>query len=197
MAKKSDTPNSISFAPGFSCAVWIPIPITLIEKVDHLGMIGCNDHQHDHVRLHFVNPTTEEGKALTDLLKQIIGSDETRLLRPATTHPMPFDGQQSVLSWGGWRPPPIHPPPIHLPPIHLPDPSKPLRCAACVAGWATVAAGIAAYAAATGGIGIVALGDWIVATYGVSTTTALAGASAAVAGGSAAAIAYAMCPDCH
>ena len=77
--------------------------------------------------------------------------------------------------------------------INFPKPN----CNWCIAGWTVAAAAIAAFAAASGGIGTVALGQWIITTYGVSSTTAHAIASAALAGGGVGAIAYAACPQCR
>jgi len=147
MAKKSGSPQTISFSPGIICKVWVTIPTALVEKVDHLGTISCKDHEHDYVRLHFVNPTTEEGKALTELLKQAIGSDGTWLPQPT-----PSDSFAPSLAWlpaamsFGWHPPHIHPP--HLPPI--PNPIHNVRCAQCIAANMALALAVTAAVATLG-----------------------------------------------
>ena len=110
----SGSPQTISFAPGTACAVWLPIPVGLIEKVDYLGKIDCKDHQHEHVRLHFVNPTTDEGRALANLLKHLIGLNESWLPQsapPSTLSPA-FTGDEATVSFG-WNPAQISTP--HIP----------------------------------------------------------------------------------
>lgn len=62
--------DSVLFSPGTSCAFWIPVPVKMIDRVDHLGKIPCRDHEHDFVRLRFKMPTTDEGRVLTELLQQ-------------------------------------------------------------------------------------------------------------------------------
>ena len=137
MAKKTGSALAINFAPDYSCAVWVQIPVSLIEKVDHLGKITCKDHEHEHVRLYFVNPTTDESKALTELLKQLIGLNERWLPQSDLTHAPPAEvypalaGQPNAMSFG-WHPSHIAAyrwPPIDIPwpPIHIPDPRDALR----------------------------------------------------------------------
>ncbi|MGI8981012.1 MAG: hypothetical protein ACR2FY_17425 [Pirellulaceae bacterium] len=81
LAKKSESESpgilTFDFSPGSNCKHWIPIPASLVEKIDHLGKVPCKDHQHDFVCVHFANPKTDEGKALSEMLKQLVGLGES------------------------------------------------------------------------------------------------------------------------
>ena len=185
MAKKSGTPQTISFSPGTVCKVWVPIPSALIEKVDHLGTTTCKDHQHDYVRLHFVNPTTDEGKALTELLKHLIGLDESWLPMSAASPSSALAAQPAAMAFG-WHPPHIHWPPITPPVILLP------KCAQCIAINIALALAVAAAVAAIGPeIGAATAVSSLMAQFGISEAVAIA----AVGGASGAVMARMMCKD--
>jgi len=125
---------------------------------------------------------------LEEFLDDLIAADEAiRNKPPAPTNQKELNELESFaaqygVSENAW---------ISIP--RLPKPN----CEWCVAGWALVAAGVAAYAAATGGIGVVGLGKWIITTYKTSSTVAHAMAAAGVAGATAGGIARAACPQCN
>ena len=149
------------------------------------------DHQHDYSQLHFVNPTTDEGKTLTELLKQLTGLNESWLPDPALqsspSHTVRLADQPTVMSWGGWHPPPIHwPPPI-------PAPNRQFQCAACVAAHMAVAAAIG-YAIATAAPELLANPEGLAALaarLGVDVSVV----SAAIGGLGGAALAKLMCKN--
>jgi hypothetical protein len=68
MAKKGEDPHVILFAPGMSCAHWIPVPAKMIEKVDWLGKAPCQEHTHEYVRLTLKESTSPEAIVLASLL---------------------------------------------------------------------------------------------------------------------------------
>jgi hypothetical protein len=68
MAKKGEDPHVILFAPGASCAHWIPVPAKMIEKVDWLGKAPCQEHTHECVRLTLKRSTSPEAIVLASLL---------------------------------------------------------------------------------------------------------------------------------
>lgn len=72
-------PLAFAFSPGTNCRVWLTIPAAMVEKVDYLDKVACNDHQHDFIRIHFANPTTDEGKAFIELLRQVLGVETIRV----------------------------------------------------------------------------------------------------------------------
>jgi hypothetical protein len=65
----ADVSKAVLFSPGTSCNVWIPVPASVIEKVDLLGKIPCRDHEHDYVRLPLKKPSNPETAVFADLLQ--------------------------------------------------------------------------------------------------------------------------------
>lgn len=51
-----------------ACADWIPIPIDLIESLDHLGSAPCKDHSHPLVAISLKEPESAEGRVFAQLL---------------------------------------------------------------------------------------------------------------------------------
>jgi hypothetical protein len=49
-------PSAIHFTTSLSCDKWLSIPIEIIESIDHLKTITCNDHQHPLVKIKFKRP---------------------------------------------------------------------------------------------------------------------------------------------
>lgn len=98
----------VMFAPFGSCISWTPVPVKMIQSVEHMGKVPCRDHEHEFVRLHLNTPDTEEGRALTGLLRQVESSggqiefgEDTQEWRP---------------SW-----------PPRIPPIRIPNPTEAWR----------------------------------------------------------------------
>lgn len=116
-------PPFFFFSPGDSCAFWFPVPVRLIDTVDHLGKVKCGDHQHELVRLHFKLPTDSDALLFAHLLGQE-GQSHNLNMEMTTLHANA--AAQSMSSFGFHFPTP-HLPPIHIPPIHLPDLRAALR----------------------------------------------------------------------
>jgi hypothetical protein len=188
------TPNNPSdiaaflFSPGTTCALWISVPASVVEKIDHIGTVSCKDHQHEYVRLHLKLPNTAEGSFFGKLLGHFqqtpaladVGSSLSSF-NPAVGAQTPgdflaagFAGPVSAVF--GWHPPHI--------------PWKP-RCAACIAGNMALAAAISA-AIASAAPELLASPEaiaWLAAKFGISTTAA----AAALGGLGGAALAKILC----
>ena len=65
-AKSSD--EEVGFAPGTQCSNWIKVPVSMIEKVDHLRNQRCGRDEYPYVRLHLKSPGTKEGDAVFQAL---------------------------------------------------------------------------------------------------------------------------------
>lgn len=165
--------DSVLFAPGGSCASWTPVPVKMIQSVEHLGKVPCRDHEHDHVRLHVKPPTTDEGRVLAAVLRQI----ETAGMRTDV-------GEDTQERWRPrWRPP-------QLPPINIPNPIQNVRCAQCIAANIALGLAVAAAVAALGpAIGAATAVSSLMAQFGISEALAIA----AVGGASGATMAHMMC----
>ncbi len=192
MAKASDSaqgsPSTFDFSPGFGCQVWIPIPVALLDKVEHFGKITCKDHDHDYVRIHLTNPTTEEGKVLTSLVGQLLGDHISGVTLSALPQPLSHASVQSFGFHG------IHWPPVHLPPVGgpivIPNPILRSECATCIAINLGLGLEVAAAVATLGpAIGVSTAVSSLVARFGISEAAAIV----AVGGASGANIARVMC----
>lgn len=49
---------------GDDCAHWTPVPISLIESVEHLDVVTCGSHTHPLVRILLKEPESEEARAI-------------------------------------------------------------------------------------------------------------------------------------
>jgi hypothetical protein len=47
------SPTFLDFSLSPSCEKWLPIPIEMIESIEHLRTIRCKDHEHPVVRVRF------------------------------------------------------------------------------------------------------------------------------------------------
>jgi hypothetical protein len=78
MAKQvEDDDTAILFAHGRNCANWVTIPLDLIEHVEVVEIVNCEDHTHPLVNIEFKKPTSEEALAFSSLarsLNQLTGS---------------------------------------------------------------------------------------------------------------------------
>ena len=104
--------DAFLFSPGGSCAIWIPIPVYLVEQVDHLSKVPCGDHQHDLVRVHFKSVRQPEAAVFAQLLQAQAGSAKSEL---SMAYPGmdesgidTFEGMTiapTMTMERGWRPP--------------------------------------------------------------------------------------------
>ena len=121
-------PPFVLFSPTMSCAVWLPVPISLIDSVDYLGTGKCKDHEHEVVRIHFKIPSEPDAALFAHLLHQ---SQQVKSFGNGSEFPSEFFSP-SVAAFGFPHIPTPHFPPIHIPtphwpPIHIPDPRDALR----------------------------------------------------------------------
>ena len=69
MVKKSEgQEQTIEFAPGMKCSGWVTTPTELIESVELIQTVPCDDHSHPLVKLNLKTPRTPEGKLLFAIL---------------------------------------------------------------------------------------------------------------------------------
>ena len=176
---KSGDGSNLQFAPSNLCAVWISIPKTIIKSVEYYGKRQCLSGSFEYARLDLTVPISDDPivTAFSGIASAM--SMETN---------MALSDNQRLPEAGGF------PPPI----VNYWDwpTTREWQCAACVVGWTAVVAGAAAFFASTGGIGVVAVSNYIVSTYSVSTATAHAIAAGVVAGTPTALIAKQLCPTC-
>ncbi|MEU8546207.1 hypothetical protein AB0C81_04205 [Streptomyces roseoverticillatus] len=69
MAKTADAAGAIRFALGTACKDWVTIPVSLIDHVEPLQHVPCDDHAHPLVRLVLKDTGTPEFTVLTSLLR--------------------------------------------------------------------------------------------------------------------------------
>ncbi|MER5256008.1 hypothetical protein [Streptomyces sp. NPDC002855] len=69
MVKKSEeSADSVQFAPGTTCQDWTTIPVGLIDQVDLLRQVPCDDHTHSLVQLTLKDSDSPEHTVLAALL---------------------------------------------------------------------------------------------------------------------------------
>ena len=88
MVKRPDdaAAQTVPFSPGTSCAMWIDVPVNVIEKVEHLGKVSCRDHEHEYVQMHFKLPDSDEGLLFANLLRnQVMETEASKLLATVAT----------------------------------------------------------------------------------------------------------------
>jgi hypothetical protein len=102
--KSHDDTKYLSFSPGSTCSFWVPVPVALIESIDHLGTRPCGAEEHEFVRLHLKVPTTPEAEAFSQLLGKVsaqptayagmpaVPTAHAGLTAPAYTPAMPLTG---------------------------------------------------------------------------------------------------------
>jgi hypothetical protein len=76
------TPDAavIEFSPSFSlCAIWVRIPVKMIDKVKLLGKRQCLDHLHDYVILYFKHPESSEAGVFAQLLQHAVSAPLTSM----------------------------------------------------------------------------------------------------------------------
>ncbi|HEY7311895.1 MAG TPA: hypothetical protein VH643_21200 [Gemmataceae bacterium] len=176
------------FSPGTTCALWIPVPDSVIEKIDHIGTVTCKDHQHEYVRLHLKLPHTPERPFFAKLLGHFQQSAAlSGMAAGAASLNSAFAGHGAgdfgIANFAspaafGWNPPHPH---IHWKPL----------CAACIAGNMALAAAIGAAIAAAAPELLASPGavTWLAGQFGISTTAA----AAALSGVGGAALAKILC----
>lgn len=50
------------------CLTWIPIPISMIEEINLLGVKQCRDHKHEVAQIRFKEPKSEEAAVFARLI---------------------------------------------------------------------------------------------------------------------------------
>lgn len=90
LVKTAEDVNHLWFAPGFFCAGWIPLPIEIIENIQWLGYILCNDHKHSLVNITIKEPEAEEAKVFATLVRSVQANNfyfgQTLPIRPVAKH---------------------------------------------------------------------------------------------------------------
>lgn len=51
-----------------TCGDWVSIPVSVIQKIEHLSSAPCKDHSHPVVGIFFEEPRSDEGKVFSQLL---------------------------------------------------------------------------------------------------------------------------------
>ena len=157
------------FSPGKSCSHWLPIPATVVERVEHLGSETCDGVQLPYVRLYLQYPTSLEGATFLSLWAAFL---------PENPPQMPSDAESDSATSSMM---------LHA---SLTGAFDRWKCARCVsinlALGLAVAAGVAALGPAIGAATAVSS---LMAQFGISEAVA----TAAVGGASGATMARMMC----
>jgi hypothetical protein len=61
--------TELMFVVGTKCTTWTSVPVDIIEKIDVLGTVPCDDHAHHRVTLTFKAPQSPEAAAYAGLLR--------------------------------------------------------------------------------------------------------------------------------
>src|SRR5713101_3516495 len=72
--KPAEGQSAIAFAFGTRCALWVNVPLDLIEKVEVLKTQPCGDHNHPLVKLFLAPPVSSEGRIFYGLLEGLVSS---------------------------------------------------------------------------------------------------------------------------
>lgn len=109
MVKASEKAGHVQFSQS-GCEGWVEIPVTLIEKADHVGTQPCRDHSHRVMQLTF----KEAKDPLSKMLAALLSHSSQMPSRPAPAEHggigQPFIGGRAD-------------PPIDYPPHPYDDPS--------------------------------------------------------------------------
>lgn len=86
MAKSSEGSSSdFLFVIGTRCGDWVSIPIDLVEHVEVLGTVSCEDHLHQRVTLTFKTPKSPDAAAFAALLGAAVkGTQGKRVVHKGT-----------------------------------------------------------------------------------------------------------------
>ena len=84
IAKAGTSDEEILFSRGPGCERWVTLPISIIQSAEVLGTVPCAGHEHQLVRLSIHPPASEEGRALTDLVRHSAAAHPPL----AATHPL-------------------------------------------------------------------------------------------------------------
>jgi hypothetical protein len=77
MVKKSGgQEKTIEFAAGMKCSGWVTTPIELIDNVELIQTVPCEDHSHPLVKLNLKAPRSPEGKLLYAILEGMTSAYE-------------------------------------------------------------------------------------------------------------------------
>jgi|GEM_PF-2841265 len=88
LVKQNDTDQSaILFSSSTACTEWLPIPVSMIESVQHLRNVVCKDHTHAFVRIVLVEPEQDDAAfVFMKLLAQANAAEARARARAAAKH---------------------------------------------------------------------------------------------------------------
>lgn len=92
MIKKAENSDQFLFTFGTSCANWRKVPLNIIDNIEVLNFVHCNDHAHPLVKMTFKEPESEESLLFASLATDIM--DEAK--SPIIAHPAPRRPQISA-----------------------------------------------------------------------------------------------------
>lgn len=72
LVKVGEKTKELQFVAGTRCGNWTSVPIDIVESVDVLGSVPCDDHAHQRVRLTFKKPKSPEAAAYAALLSAAV-----------------------------------------------------------------------------------------------------------------------------
>ncbi|MFD4483039.1 hypothetical protein ACFWPU_44000 [Streptomyces sp. NPDC058471] len=116
MVKKSEEgTDSVQFAPGTTCQDWTTIPVGLIDRVELLRQVPCDDHTHSLVQLTLKESDSPEHAVLATLLAHYSRISAAPTASPCGTpahaQPPPQGRPQAQLQPQPQSQPPRHPRP--------------------------------------------------------------------------------------
>ncbi|WP_069884691.1 hypothetical protein [Streptomyces luteocolor] len=83
MVKAGEEEGALQFAPGTVCKNWVSVPVALVDRVEVLREVPCDDHTHHLVGLQLKDPGTPEGAVLLGLLRAVVKQRAQQQVPPA------------------------------------------------------------------------------------------------------------------
>lgn len=70
--KAENNDNQVLFAVGTQCANWRKVPLGIIENIEELDVVSCEDHVHPLVKISFKEPESEEALLFASFVTDVV-----------------------------------------------------------------------------------------------------------------------------
>jgi hypothetical protein len=97
---EKDDPHALFFSEGTHCYSWARIPFELIEQVEYIATVPCQDHEHPIVRIQLKEPPADNpiARSLAALVRRSAPEGEPSP-HPEQTFPCRFQVDPCVHHW--------------------------------------------------------------------------------------------------
>ena len=77
MIKKAENnDNQVLFAVGTKCANWKKVPLDIIDNIEELDVVSCEDHVHPLVKMSFKVPESEEALLFASFVNDVLNDSK-------------------------------------------------------------------------------------------------------------------------